>query len=53
MAGFFEGPNGVWVRLQGIEEAQKDMGELRKDMRELKDEVGKLKAPATRSSEDA
>ena len=35
VAGFFEGPNGVWVRLQGIEEAQKDI-------RELKDEVGKL-----------
>ena len=35
MAGFFEGPEGVWVRLQGIEEAQKDI-------RELKDEVGKL-----------
>ena len=35
VAGFFEGPGGVWVRLQGIEEAQKDI-------RELKDEVGKL-----------
>ena len=35
VAGFFEGPHGVWVRLQGIEEAQKDI-------RELKEEVAKL-----------
>ena len=42
VAGFFEGPDGVWVRLQGIEDAQKDIRELKKDMRELKDEVGKL-----------